>query len=175
MPILYGLCIRKELCFAQHFGVKCVFWRSCWCLQVIAPGAARQYAPRQRAYTWGSCAPRAAAPCDRQTDRQTDGSRYRLLPSTAVHNKQFDVMLARFRLMDSQLAFHIIKYATRITQKQKQMTHEYITIPTSEKHEQICFMGKEIRRDAHNTRAESLIAERTCCCVLRSPPEKDVN
>jgi len=55
---------------------------------------------------------------DRRTDRQTDGSRYRLMPSTAGHNKQFDVMLARFRLMDSQLAFHIIKYATRITQKQ---------------------------------------------------------
>jgi len=26
--------------------------------------------------TWGSCAPRAAASCDRQTDRQTDGSQY---------------------------------------------------------------------------------------------------
>ena len=151
----------------------CTAFRSKMCilmLLLMLTSYSPQYAPRQRAYTWGCCAPRAAAPCD----RQTDGSRHRLMPSTAGHNKQFDVMLARFRLMDSQLAFHIIKYATRITQKQKQMTHEYITIPTSEKHEQICFMGKEIHRDAPNTRAESLIAERTCC-VLCSPPEKDVN
>jgi len=28
---------------------------------------------------YGSCVPRAAAPCDRQTDVQTDGSRYRLM------------------------------------------------------------------------------------------------
>jgi len=70
------------------------------------PGAARRYAPADASSTrggstsvrgrvrsphmaklWaasaciakGSCAPRAAAPWDRQTDRQTDGSRYRLM------------------------------------------------------------------------------------------------
>jgi len=31
----------------------------------------------------GSCAPRAAAPWDRRTDTQTDGSPYRLMPPAA--------------------------------------------------------------------------------------------
>jgi len=54
----------------------CTAFRSKMCilmLLLMLTSYSPQYAPRQRAYTWGSCAPRAAAPCDRQTDGQTDG------------------------------------------------------------------------------------------------------
>jgi len=74
------------------------FWLRHW-KQVIAPGAARRYSPADGSSTRGgstsvrgrlrsahmanlqvASVPRAAAPWDRQTNRQTDGSRYRVMP-----------------------------------------------------------------------------------------------
>ena len=74
------------------------FWLHHW-KQVIAPGAARRYSPADGSSTRGgstsvrgrlrsahmanlqvASVPRAAAPWDRRTNRQTDGSRYRVMP-----------------------------------------------------------------------------------------------
>jgi len=59
-----------------------------------------------------SCAPRVAAPWDRQTDRQTDGSRYRLMPPhpwAGEHNNSLIKTVPAFLLDTLPELFHVLQ------------------------------------------------------------------
>ena len=58
-----------------------------------------------------SCAPRVAAPWDRQMDRQTDGSRYRLMPPpwAGEHNNSLIKTVPAFLLDTLPELFHVLQ------------------------------------------------------------------